>query len=134
MSLSKRKSCTACEVLSYTFPRLCDGKSVFVEFYQIDPLTGRKRRKRYYLNHFKSRRERNAYASQLIAALNHKLSTGWNVWVTQSNASQYGSFEVVKKLYITLIKKGQRKNPVGEGAAQKATKTQGKVIHVRHIV
>ena len=29
---------------------------------------------------------------------------------------------------------GQRKNPVGEGAAQKATKTQGKVIHVRHIV
>ena len=121
MSLSKRKSCTACEVLSYTFPKLCRGKSVFVEFHQIDPVSGKKKRKRYYLNHIKKKSEREAYASQLIAALNHKLSTGWNVWVTQSNASQYGSFDAVRELYITLIKKQGEKNVLRKSSVENYT-------------
>ena len=51
---------------------------------------------------------------------------------TFCNEDETGSFRLPSTAMHVLL--GQRKNPVGEGAAQKATKTQGKVIHVRHIV
>ena len=121
MSKANRNSCTACEVLSYTFPKLHEGKSVFVEFYQIDPTTGQKKRKRYHLNHIKRRRERNAYASQLITAINQKLSTGWNVWVRQGDASQYGSFEATKELYISVINKQKEKGGLRKSSVENYT-------------
>ncbi len=121
MSKPNRNSCTACEVLSYTFPKLHEGKSVFVEFYQIDPTTGQKKRKRYHLNHIKRRRERNAYASQLITAINQKLSTGWNVWVRQGDASQYGSFEATKELYISVINKQKEKGGLRKSSVENYT-------------
>ena len=121
MALEKRKACTACEVLSYTFPKLYEGKSVFVGFYQVDPLSGEKRRKKYSLDHIKNRRERNAYAAQLISALVAKLSAGWNVWVTQNAASQYGSFDVAKGVYMSVIKKRVEKNILAKSSLENYT-------------
>jgi hypothetical protein len=56
--LTKRN--TASELLGFTYPKLHDGKSWYVDFYAVDPSTGEMRRKKYKLDGLKKVSEKNA--------------------------------------------------------------------------
>jgi hypothetical protein len=56
--LTKRN--TASELLGFTYPKLHDGKSWYVDFYAVDPSTGEMRRKKYKLDGLKKSARKNA--------------------------------------------------------------------------
>ena len=77
-----RKNKIPREVINFTPPRLYEDKDdVYVAFYARDPLTGKMKKKRYMLNRYKNRRERDYMASQIIANIYNKIEAGWNPWV-----------------------------------------------------
>lgn len=87
------------ELVGYTLPRLHTGKSWFVDFSCWDPVAGRMRRKRYYLNRLRTARERYDRASELISVLTLRLRAGWNVWVRVESAREYTLLSEAVSLY-----------------------------------
>ena len=77
--LSKRN--TASELLGFTYPKLHDGKSWYVDFYAVDPSTGEMRRKKYKLDGLKKVSEKKRRAAEIIEAVTRQLRGGWNPWV-----------------------------------------------------
>ncbi len=66
------------ELLPFTPPKRHDGKSSYISFYILDPVSGKRRRKKYMLDRFKKGLERNLMASQMMTNLYTKLMMGWN--------------------------------------------------------
>lgn len=87
-------------------PRLHEGKRCFVDFVCFDPLTQTMRRKKYYLDKFKTKKEKRTYAAELIAQLCAKLRSGWNVWAESvDNVREYTSIAQVNALWHTWIER-----------------------------
>lgn len=92
--------------MGYSFPKLHEGKKWFVDFVCYDPLTQTMRRKKYHVDNFKTKKERRAYAAELIATLSAKLRTGWNVWAAQAETvREYTPIEKVRELWLTWIER-----------------------------
>lgn len=97
------------EIIGYTLPRIHRGKSYYVDFFAYDPTTDRLKRKRYMLDRYHNRAEREKIAAVLVYNLTHKLLSGWNPFVNTTNTRQYTELGVVFDRYITYIEAAEKK-------------------------
>ena len=66
---------------TWTPPMYHQGKENYIDFYAVDPSTGRMKRKKIMLDRLHKKGVRNAYAKQIIEELTQKLVRGWNPFV-----------------------------------------------------
>lgn len=92
-------------VKEWTPPSYHKGREFYIDFYAFNPSEGRLKRKKIMLGRFRSQRERNAYAKQLIEELTQKLVRGWNPWVESKSAAQFTSFQEVTSRYRQYVLK-----------------------------
>ena len=92
-------------VREWSLPLYHKGKQFYVDFYALDPASGRLRRKKIMLDHIHVSRERNAYARYLIEQLTQKLIRGWNPWVESKSGAQFTPWTDVCTLYRQYIVK-----------------------------
>ena len=96
------------QVIDFIPPQRHDGKNSYIWFSQIDPMTGRLKRKKYMLDRFKPGKERDFASSRIIANIYNKVLHGWNVWApTNTNRSDTSITDVIERYrsYITNIQK-----------------------------
>lgn len=77
------------DVLKFTYPKLHEGKSWYVDFTAYDPATGAMRRKKYMLDSIKKVTARRKRAAELIEALLKQLRSGWSPWVDVNSNRGY---------------------------------------------
>lgn len=78
-SKNQEKTLTRGFVLNFTPPRLhTSGKNTYIDFYALDPVTNKMRRKKYMLDRYRSRKERNLMVTAMMGSLYDKLLHGWN--------------------------------------------------------
>ena len=97
------------EIIGYTLPRIHRGKSYYVDFFAYDPTTDRLKRKRYMLDRYHNKAEREKIAAVLVYNLTHKLLSGWNPFVNTTNTRQYTELGVVFDRYSTYIEAAEKK-------------------------
>lgn len=105
--LTKRN--TASELLGFTYPKLHDGKSWYVDFYAVDPSTGEMRRKKYKLDGLKKVSEKKRRAAEIIEAVTRQLRGGWNPWVNTQESRGFTLLSDVIDRYIGYIERKSRK-------------------------
>ena len=93
------------EIRGYSDPRLVIGKETFVCFYAFDPVTGNRKRKKYMLDHCRSKSEMKRTARDMIRNLSRKLEGGWNPWIENSDSLTYTLFSTVADLYHDYLYK-----------------------------
>ena len=88
--LTKRN--TATETLGFTYPRLHEGKTWYVDFFAFDPVIGEMKRKKFMLDNIKKKSEKRRRAAEIIEAITRQLRSGWNPWV---NAQESRGFTLI---------------------------------------
>jgi integrase len=68
-------------LISFLPPKRHKGKSDYIDFSAVDPVTGLLKRKKIMLNKYKKGRDRDTMAAQIIQNVMNKLTTGWNPWI-----------------------------------------------------
>ena len=68
-------------IVDFIPPQRHDGTHSYIWFSQVDPLTGKLKRKKYMLDRFRKGRERDMVANRIIGNILNQVSHGWNVWV-----------------------------------------------------
>lgn len=101
---SKKKSEKFCfKVVDFIPPQRHEGRESYVWFSQVDPMTGRMKRKKYMLDRFKQGRERDEAASRIIANIYNQVSRGWNVWAPENTTRGDCLVEEVLERYRAYI-------------------------------
>ena len=80
------------EVLPYSLPVLHMGKTCYVDFFCLDPIVGKMRRKKYHLDKFKTVAEKKARAAEIITSVTARLRSGWNVWIKTDSTREHTPF------------------------------------------
>lgn len=97
-------------IIDFIPPQRHDGKNSYVWFSQVDPMTGRLKRKKYMLDRFKPGKERDLACARIIKNIYNKVYHGWNVWApTNTNRSDTNVFDVIER-YRLYVKSLHRKN------------------------
>lgn len=91
------------DIVSFTLPKLHKGKSWYVDFFAFDPAKDGMRRKKYMLNHYKTRKERETMATILIHNIYERLIAGWNPFTQGGRTRQYTEMDVVLDRYKSFI-------------------------------
>ena len=93
------------EIKGYSDPRLVIGKETFISFYAFDPVSGLRKRKKYMLDHCKSKSEMKRTAKDMMRNLSRKLEGGWNPWIDNSDSMSYTLFSKVADMYHDFLYK-----------------------------
>lgn len=93
------------EIKGYTLPQLVLGKRNYVFFYAFDPVSGLRKRKKYFLGRCKTRKDVLRTSKVMISNITRKLEAGWNPWVESSDALTYTLFSTVADLYHDYLYK-----------------------------
>jgi site-specific recombinase XerD len=93
------------EIKGYSDPQLATGKENFVFFYAFDPVSGLRKRKKYMLDHCRSKAEMRRTAKDMIRNIARKLENGWNPWVESSDSLTYTLFTKAADLYHDYLYK-----------------------------
>ena len=92
------------KVVDFIPPQRHEGRESYVWFSQVDPMTGRMKRKKYMLDRFKPGKERDVAANRIIANIYNQVSRGWNVWAPEnSSRSDTPVDEVLERYRLYLI-------------------------------
>ena len=92
-------------IISYTYPRLYEGKEWYIGFYAFDPAKNAMRRKKIKINFISKVSERRRYANGLIRRISEQLDKGWNPWIEAGNAKAYHTFKEVCEHYKKYLTK-----------------------------
>lgn len=93
------------EIKGYTLPQLVLGKRNYVFFYAFDPVSGLRKRKKYFLGRCKTKKEVLRTSKVIISNITRKLEGGWNPWIESSDALTYTLFSTVADLYHEYLYK-----------------------------
>ena len=93
------------EVKGYTLPQLVVGKRNYVFFYAFDPVSGLRKRKKYFLGRCKTRKDMIRTSKVMISNITRKLQAGWNPWIESSDSLTYTLFSDVADLYHDYLYK-----------------------------
>ncbi len=93
------------EIKGYTQPQLVMGKRNYVFFYAFDPVSGRRKRKKYYLGRCRNKTEVKRLSKDMMNNITRKLEGGWNPWVEQSDSLTYTLFSTVADQYHDYLYK-----------------------------
>ena len=95
------------EVLPYSLPVLHMGKTCYVDFFCLDPIVGKMRRKKYHLDKFKSVAEKKARAAEIITSVTARLRSGWNVWIKTDSTREHTHFSECLELYKAYLERSE---------------------------
>ena len=98
------------KVVDFIPPQRHEGKESYVWFSQVDPMTGKMKRKKYMLDRFKPGRERDVAASRIIANIYNMVMHGWNVWAPDNSTRSDSLVEDVLENYHLYIINIYKKN------------------------
>ena len=87
------------DILPYSLPQLHTGKKWYVDFYCFDPVVGQLKRKKYFLDRYKTVSQKKARASEIIETVTNRLRSGWNVWIKTETTREQTSFTECLELY-----------------------------------
>jgi len=88
-------------------------KDSYVEYYAVDPATGKLERKRIRLNRIKSATERRKFANKLIRQLNMDLEAGWNPFVEEETPLGNNTlFSAMDDFLLRKKKEGKREDTI----------------------
>ena len=104
-STAKRKGASLHNVITYTLPKLHQGKNWYVDFKCYDPLEQKMKRKKYMLDKIEKLTDRKKRASEIITNVTNRLRSGWNPWADASNSRQYTLYFEVIELYTRYLEK-----------------------------
>ena len=94
-------------IVDFIPPQRHDGTHSYIWFSQVDPLTGKLKRKKYMLDRFRKGRERDMVANRIIGNILNQVSHGWNVWVDgdimRTNYSVDDMLDSMSRRYITAV-------------------------------
>jgi len=93
------------EIKGYTLPQLVLGKRNYVYFYAFDPVSGLRKRKKYFLGRCKSKKDTLRTSREMIGNITRKLEAGWNPWVESADSLTYTLFSDVADLYHDFLYK-----------------------------
>lgn len=94
------------EIKGYTDPQMAiGGKENFVYFYAFDPVSGKRKRKKYMLDHCRTRAEMKRTARDMVKNLSRKLEGGWNPWIENSDSLCFTLFSKVADQYHDFLYK-----------------------------
>ena len=99
-------------VLGFTYPKLHQGKSWYIDFYAFDPADGKMRRKKYMLDSIEKVTERRKRAAEMMQAIMKQLRGGWNPWVNSDESRGYTLFEDCLENYLRYVSKMDRKKTI----------------------
>ena len=103
------------EIVGFTLPVLhTAGSNWYVDFYAIDPASGRMRRKKYMLNKYKSERDKRKMASLIIHNITAKLTSGWSPWVNVDKSRQFTEIPTIVSRYRDYIQSMTNKGAMKE--------------------
>jgi len=105
--LTKRN--TATETLGFTYPRLHEGKTWYVDFFAFDPVIGEMKRKKFMLDNIKKKSEKRRRAAEIIEAITRQLRSGWNPWVNAQESRGFTLISDVLSRYMEYIGRKSRK-------------------------
>lgn len=109
MYLSNKELTSQRNIIEFTLPRLHKGKQWYVDFFAFDPTIDGLHRKKYMLNHYRSKREREDMAVVLIHNIYQKLIAGWNPFVNAKKTRQFIEFSKVMQRYNDYTEAAERK-------------------------
>lgn len=92
-------------LITYTFPKLHETKSWYIDFFCYDPLGGKMRRKKFHLDRIEGIRQRRKYAADLIHTLTTKLANGWNCWADTNRSKGFHLMSDVFETYSLYLKR-----------------------------
>lgn len=93
------------EVLGFTYPKLHTKKSWYVDFFSLDPATGKMRRKKYMLDSINKVTERRKRAQEMIESILKLLRSGWSPWVNVEDSRGYTLLEDAFEKYEKSLEK-----------------------------
>jgi len=100
---------TATELIGFTYPKLHEGKSWYVDFYALDPSTGEMRRKKFKLDGIPRISAKRRRAAEIIEAVTRQLRHGWNPWVNTQESRGFTLLSDCLDRYLEYVdKKGDR--------------------------
>ena len=97
-------------IVDFVPPQRHDGKSSYIWFWQVDPVTNKLRRKKYMLDRFKRGKERDLAANRIIANIINHVAHGWNVWAPQTTSRGDTAVSDVIDRYLQNITSLYNKN------------------------
>ena len=103
-------SITRSRVIDFIPPRRHEGKHSYIWFSQIDPATGRLKRKKYMLDRYQKGRERDIIAGRIIANIYNNVLHGWNVWAPAVTSRSDTPLSEVLERYRAYIININKKN------------------------
>lgn len=95
------------EVLPYSLPVLHMGKTCYVDFFCLDPIIGKMRRKKYHLDKFKTVAEKKARGAEIITSVTARLRSGWNVWIKTETTREHTPFAECLELYKAYLSRSE---------------------------
>ena len=101
---------TRSRVIDFIPPRRHEGKHSYIWFSQLDPVTGRLKRKKYMLDRYKPGRERDIIAGRIIANIYNNVLHGWNVWAPAVTSRSDTPLSEVLERYRAYIININKKN------------------------
>lgn len=101
-------------VVDFIPPQRHDGAQSYIWFSQVDPMTGRMKRKKYMLDRYRKGRERDMAAARIIANIYNLVSQGWNVWApvntSRSDTAVLDVLERYRAYLVSIYNKGVMKH------------------------
>lgn len=107
MSSFRERNCVA-EVLGFTYPKLHEGKKWFIDFFALDPISGKMKRKKYHIDNIPKIGERRKKAAEIMAVTLKKLRGGWNPWVNTQESRGFTLLSDCLDRYMEYIERKSR--------------------------
>lgn len=117
MTVSKNELFSSQCITGFTLPKLHKGKEWYVGFSAYDPASGKSKRKKYMLNRYKRKKDREAAASIMIHNLIELLKSGWNPFVDSGNPRKFAKIPFIIGQYRDHVKVMADKNVMKQKTA-----------------
>lgn len=103
MLLSEKRSYQS--LLGYIPAKVTANKRWYVEWYSVNPDTGKLQRKRVSVPHIKPLALRRKYANDMVLEINAQLAAGWNPFLRLGNPKEYALFDDICESYYRYLYK-----------------------------
>ena len=99
------------ELRAFTDPVLHKTDKWYIDFKSLEPISGKMRRKKYYVKECSSIRQRGRIANEMLSFLAVRLREGWSPWAAEDHASsQMSTFAYCLDKYMQYVSTIKKKS------------------------
>lgn len=107
---SKVRTQKISKLVGYTYPVLHQGKKWYVDFYAVDPVTKKMKRRKTFIPDDLKVAEKKRRAAEIIEVITMKLMRGWNPFVTTGEGTRpFIKFDDCVDRYLDYVARMDRK-------------------------